>query len=328
MSLAIHPKVLATTYSDRVAKMVVAERTEPAEGIAGFVLADPGGGDLPRWTPGAHIDVVIGDVVRQYSLCGDPADRKGWRIAVLREAGGRGGSARIHDTLRAGTTVEVRGPRNHFMLEEAPSYVFVAGGIGITPIKAMVGEAEAAGADWRLYYGGRSMSTMAFTSELTATYGEKVTIVPEDVEGRLDLAGILSAPATGTLVYACGPEGLLAALEDVCAPFPKGTLRTERFAPRDALFSDDDKPFEVTAEQSGVTVTVEPGRTILHALDEAGVMVFSSCEEGICGTCETRVIAGTPDHRDSVLTDLDRERGDVMMICCSRAISDSLVLDI
>nr|WP_153455032.1 PDR/VanB family oxidoreductase [Streptomyces smaragdinus] len=308
--------------------MVVAERTEPAEGIASFVLADPGGGDLPRWTPGAHIDVVIGDVVRQYSLCGDPTDRKVWRIAVLREEAGRGGSVRVHDTLRAGATVEVRGPRNHFLLDAAPSYVFVAGGIGITPIAAMVREAEAAGADWHLYYGGRSRGTMAFAGELAAEYEGKVTLVPEDVSGRLDLAGLLPAPAAGTLVYACGPEGLLAALETACTGHPAGTLRTERFAPKGELFSEDDQPFEVTAEQSGVTITVEPGQSILHALDEAGVMVFSSCEEGICGTCETRVIAGTPDHRDSVLTERDRESGDVMMICCSRARSESLVLDI
>ncbi|WP_426243460.1 PDR/VanB family oxidoreductase [Nocardioides sp. LHG3406-4] len=327
--LKLSAKVLGTTFSDRVAKMTVVERTDVATDVVSLVLADPEGNKVPRWTPGAHIEVVLDDVVRQYSLCGEVADRESWRIAVLREQHGRGGSAAIHENLQVGSMVEIRGPRNHFILEPAEEYIFIAGGIGITPITPMLAEAAENGVPWHLYYGGRSLSSMAFASSLASRYPEQVTLVPEDEQGRLDLGAILQSPRPGALVYACGPEGLLQAIEEAGRQWPVGSLRMERFASRASSFdAASDVAFEVVADESNVTVIVEPGQSILHVLDEAGVLVHSSCEEGICGTCETRVVSGTPDHRDSVLNDLERERGEVMMICCSRSLTDRLVLDL
>ena len=182
------------------------------------------------WEPGAHLDLQLpGGLSRQYSLSGDPADRTRYRLGILREQAGRGGSAYVHDTLRPGQLVEYAGPRNHFRLEPAATYVFVAGGIGITPILPMLAEATAAGADWTLLYGGRTAASMAFTAELAA-YGDRVMLWPQDTHGLLDLDGLLGSPAPGTLVYACGPEPLLDAVEQRMAAWPAGSLHLERFA--------------------------------------------------------------------------------------------------
>lgn len=187
------------------AELVVGRRESVADGVLALTLRHPLGAELPPWEPGAHIDVVLGpDLERQYSLCGDPTDRRAWRIAVLREPDGRGGSAHVHGRLGEGDTVRVRGPRNHFALAPAPRYRFVAGGIGITPILPMLAAAEAAGAEWSLLYGGRTRGSMAFTEEL-GRYGARVTLAPQDETGLLDLAPVLDRVPEGTLVYCCGP---------------------------------------------------------------------------------------------------------------------------
>lgn len=311
--------------------LLITARHTRAEGVVELTLADPAGARLPAWTPGAHVDLLLGDIVRQYSLCGAPGDQRTWRIAVLLEKEGRGGSAMVHETLYAGDRVAIRGPRNHFPLHAAPRYIFIAGGIGITPILPMLAAATGKGADWHLYYGGRSEASMAFLDEL-APYGDRVTIWPQDTNGLLPLDQILTAPEqAGTLVYCCGPEGLLTAAEQRCNPpaWPSGTLHVERFAPKPQPASPEgEAPFEVVCQRSGVTVTVPPGTSILEALDSHGVSVLSSCQEGVCGTCETRVLAGVPDHRDSLLTEDERQANDYMMICVSRAKSPRLVLDL
>jgi ferredoxin-NADP reductase len=205
--------------------------------------------------------------------------------------------------------------------------VFIAGGIGITPMLPMVAAAEAAGSTWELLYGGRRRTSMAFVDELAA-YGDRVTLWPQDEAGLLDLDALLGAPRADTLVYACGPEPLLAAVEQRCAGWPHGALHLERFSPKPMGEPVRAEAFEVVLERSGITVSVPPGRSIMTVVEEAGVAVVSSCAEGTCGTCETRVVEGLPDHRDSVLRDEERAANDCMMICVSRSCGDRLVLDL
>jgi ferredoxin-NADP reductase len=309
-------------------RLVVSARVSLADDVLGLTLTHPAGELLPAWDPGAHVDLVLRpDLVRQYSLCGDPADRRAWRIAVLREPAGRGGSAFVHERLAVGERVDVAGPRNRFPLLRSPSYLFIAGGVGVTPILPMLAAAERAGARWRLVYGGRRLSSMAFRAELGA-YGARVTTWPQDRCGLLDLESLLGTPEPETLVYCCGPEPLLAAVEERCRAWPAGALHVERFAAARPLSPSAGTGFAVELRATGRTLTVEPGSSILRAVEEAGVAVLSSCREGTCGTCETDVLDGVPDHRDSVLTDAERAAGDVMMICVSRSLTPRLVLDL
>ncbi|MGW7053511.1 PDR/VanB family oxidoreductase [Streptomyces sp. NPDC054887] len=305
-------------------------RKEPlAEGVVRLSLAHPFGERLPAWSPGAHVDLVLGpDLVRQYSLCGDPWDTSLLQVAVLREPRSRGGSLAVHDTLAEGDTVRVRGPRNHFPLVDAPHYLFIAGGIGITPLLPMIAAAERRGADWRLVYGGRSRATMAFAGQLAEHHPRRVALHPQDETGLLDLDGLLGSPAPGTLVYCCGPEPLLDAVERRCAAWPEGTLHMERFTPKSREDEAPSASFEVELSRSGITVTVPPDKTVLQTVEEAGVQILSSCQEGTCGTCETPVVEGVVDHRDSLLTPAEQARNDTMFICVSRAACPRLVLDL
>jgi len=308
--------------------LIVAERTDVAAGVVQLDLRDPSGFDLPEWAPGAHVDLHLpGGHVRQYSLCGDPGDRKRWQVAVLREPEGRGGSACVHDKVAVGDELPVTGPRNHFPLVSSPRYQFIAGGIGITPIIAMIEAAEAGGADWKLLYGGRSEASMAFLDRLDGD--DRGTIWPQDEKGLLDLDAVLGVPQPDTLVYCCGPGALLDAVEEGCAGWPDGSLHLERFAAKVVEVSPDAlSSFEVECARSGVTVTVPEGTSIFDAVEKAGVEVLGSCMEGICGTCECDVLEGTPDHRDLVLTPQEHARNDQMLACCSGSKSAVLVLDL
>lgn len=306
--------------------LVVEKKELLADDVVLLTLRDPSGAELPEWTPGAHLDLVLtADLVRQYSLCGDPGERSVYRVAVLREPAGRGGSAHVHDVVAEGDTVLVRGPRNRFALVDAPGYVFVAGGIGITPLVPMIAAAHAAGADWRLVHGGRSRASMAFT-ELAGRHPDRVTLVPQDEAGLLDVAGILAA-AAGRPVYCCGPEGLLAAVEAEGERLGV-PVHVERFSARPGALDGPDEAFEVELSGSGTVVAVPAGCSILDALEGAGIATLSSCREGTCGTCETGVLAGEPDHRDSLLTEEEQASGEVMMLCVSRARSPRLVLEL
>jgi ferredoxin-NADP reductase len=309
--------------------LLVHSLTHESAGVLSVELVDPGGAALPPWEPGAHLDLQLpGGLSRQYSLSGDPADRSRYRLGVLREDAGRGGSAYVHDTLRPGHHVEVGGPRNHFRLEPAASYLFVAGGIGITPILPMLAQATAASATWTLVYGGRTAASMAFTAELAA-YGDRVTLWPQDTHGLLDLAGLLGTPRPGTLVYACGPEPLLAAVEDRMRAWPSEALHVERFsAPVVAHDPAADDAVEVVLAESGRTLLVPPERSVLEVLLEAGVDVLHDCQEGICGSCEVKVIEGEVDHRDHVLSEPERAANGCMMVCVSRACGKRLVLGV
>ncbi|NMN93777.1 PDR/VanB family oxidoreductase [Antrihabitans stalactiti] len=316
-------------YREVEVDLVVRRREVVADGVVTLTLADPGGADLPEWAPGAHIDLMLeSSLVRQYSLCGKTADRSEWQVGILRDPESRGGSQYVHDKLHEGDKVRVRGPRNHFPLVGARRYVFIAGGIGITPIKAMIDAAVAKGADWHLYYGGRSRATMAFLDELEQ-HGERVSIFPHDVTGRFDLGEILSGPDPETAVYCCGPGGLLTAVEDACQSWPDGSLHIERFAAKEVETGPDgDTEFVVECQSSGVDVTVPADKTIFDALEEAGIDVLGSCMEGICGTCECDILSGLGDHRDSVLNDTEKAANQSIMICVSRSRSERLVLDI
>lgn len=297
-----------------------------ADDVVLLTLRDPSGAELPEWTPGAHLDFVLtADLVRQYSLCGDPGERSVYRVAVLREPAGRGGSAHVHDVVAEGDTVLVRGPRNRFALVDAPGYVFVAGGIGITPLVPMIAAAHAAGADWQLVHGGRSRASMAFT-ELAGRHPDRVALVPQDEAGLLDVAGILAA-AAGRPVYCCGPEGLLAAVEAEGERLGV-PVHVERFSARPGALDGPDEAFEVELSGSGTVVAVPAGCSILDALEGAGIATLSSCREGTCGTCETGVLAGEPDHRDSLLTEEEQASNEVMMLCVSRSRSPRLVLEL
>ncbi len=309
-------------------ELVVESVTTVADGVVELTLLDEDGG-IPPWTPGAHVDLVLGDLVRQYSLCGDPLDTRRLVVAVLREPESRGGSAYVHDNLTVGAKVTVRGPRNHFPLVSAPRYMFVAGGIGITPLLPMIREAEAAGADWHLYYRGRKRSGMAYVERL-AEYGDKVTLLPGDETGPLDLAAVLADPQEGTLVYTCGPERLLLGLEEICsARWPAGALHLERFAAKEIEAPEGgERSFELELAATGVTLTVPPDRSVFQVIEDAGISVLGSCHEGICGTCEAIVLEGDVDHRDSVLNESERAANDAMMVCVSRCFSDRLVLDL
>lgn len=304
----------------------IAERVDVAADVVHLTLAPPDGEELPPWAPGAHIDLVGPDgLVRQYSLCGEPSETC-WNVAVLRVPDSRGGSAWVHDKLLTGVEVEVKGPRNQFPLEDAEEYLFIAGGIGITPLLPMVRELERRGADWRMVYGGRTRSSMAFTDALIELGGDRVTIVPEDEVGLIDLDSVLGEPVPGRRVYSCGPEPLLEAVEARLLERPE-ILHVERFAP--AVPVDlHGEAFEVELASSGRRVLVAANQSILDALTDADVSVDFSCREGTCGTCETTVLGGVPDHRDSILSREERAANDCMFICVGRCLEGPLVLDL
>jgi ferredoxin-NADP reductase len=308
---------------DQIAVTVHEIRPE-ADGVV-TVTIRPAVGTLPPWQPGAHVDLCLPGLTRQYSLCGDPGDRSAYRLGVLREPAGRGGSRYVHDQLRPGDRLAIAGPRNRFPLVEAARYRFIAGGIGITPLLPMVAELTARGADWTMVYGGRRRSSMAFGGEL-ARYGARVALCPQDEMGLLDLDRVLEVP-DGTAVYCCGPEPLIAAAERVCAARPGVRLYRERFTPA-AGVDGPSAACEVYCADSGTTVRVRAGQSILDALIEAGVDVNYDCREGTCGTCELDVLDGEVAHRDSVYTPEQHGQLNVIFPCVSRARSPRLTLDV
>lgn len=314
---------MATEDESRERTARVRAMTLEADDVIAVDL-EPLDGEAGDWTPGAHIDLVLPDApVRQYSLTGAPGSSR-YRIAVLREEHSRGGSRAVHERLRPGDVVTLRGPRNHFVLEPAAEYLFVAGGIGITPIVPMLHAAQRAGARWHLLYLGSTRRRMAFLEEVTSIASGAVTVVPRDEGMRADLAAALAA-APDAAVYACGPERMLAALQEL-VPAATGRLRVEYFAAPEVEY-EPGGAFAIRLARTGVEVTVEPEQSVLEVMRSAGVDVLTDCEEGICGSCETHVLEGEVEHRDFVLTAQERERMDCMMVCVSRASCPLLVLD-
>lgn len=313
--------------------LIVTDKQGEAEGVVSLTLASATGLQLPVWQPGAHVEITLpSGLIRHYSLCGDPIDRHRYKVAVLREEQSRGGSQEVHDKVQVGTPLRIRGPRNHFELVPADSYLFIGGGIGITPLLPMVARAEAEGRPWRLAYGGRTAESMAFVEEVQSRAGGKVELYPEDRVGRPDLAALLSERSDGSAVYCCGPEGLIHAVEEECRRLGiADALHVERFAAAGAVaeaVAEVSSSVEVHLAKTGATIRVPPARTLLDAIREVVAEVPSSCEEGICGTCETAVIEGVPDHRDDVLSAAEKASGGTMMICVSRSKTPRLVLDL
>ncbi|MFI6338167.1 PDR/VanB family oxidoreductase [Streptomyces sp. NPDC050535] len=305
----------------RALRLSVTRHERVADGVVQLRLE---GRELPRWEPGAHLDLVLpSGLVRQYSLCGDPEDTSSYTVAtrlVGEAAGGRGGSREVHDGLREGMEVEVRGPRNRFPLVAAPGYVFVVGGIGITPVLPMLRSLQQ-DVDWRLLYCGRTRASMPFLEEVGKLQGGRVTVVAEDEDGLPDLDALFAEVPEGVVVYCCGPQGLMEAVE---ARLPEGAaLHLERFTPRTS--AEGNGEFEVELRRSGRTLTVSADSTVLAAVRAELPDTAYSCEQGFCGTCQQRVLEGEIEHRDELLT--DAERGDSMLICVSRSRGERIVLD-
>lgn len=333
-------------------QLAVSGLRREADGVVSMILEDPDGSALPVWEPGAHIDVLLSNgILRQYSLCSEPADRSAWRIAVLREQPSRGGSSFVHEVLRAGDVLDVRGPKNNFRgTAGSGEKVFIAGGIGITPLLPMILAAQMTGDPWRLLYLGSNLHSMAFLDEITGLDpdGTKTRIHAKEVSGALDLAEYLRSEglAADSTVYACGPPRLLSELrsaheagavpqllfedfghdEPDAGTGPGGSVPAgsgQKFgnAARDRL------PF-VVETADGIEIEVAASETILDALQRSGVPALNSCRKGTCGTCETVVLAGIPDHRDEILSDEERAANETMMICVSRCRGERLVLEL
>jgi ferredoxin-NADP reductase/DMSO/TMAO reductase YedYZ heme-binding membrane subunit len=304
--------------------MTVAATVRVSDEVLGIRLVPTGGAALPVWRPGAHITVRLPTgLERQYSLCGDPADRGHFEIAVLLTSDSHGGSSWIHSNVRPGVAIEVTGPLNHFELEPAFSYLFIAGGIGITPIKAMI-ESLPERRDWHLVYIGRSRRTMAFVDELSSRYPGRVRVHASDENAvGLDIEQLVAA-ASGD-VYCCGPEALMAR---VAAAVPRERMHLERFEPLKRVAAGVAHSVQVSCRKSKKEFTVPSGQSILDALEENGLPIMGSCRKGVCGTCEVRVVSGVPEHLDSVVDDDEKDRLGVMYPCVSRASTPELVLDI
>ncbi|OZM74454.1 oxidoreductase [Amycolatopsis antarctica] len=303
--------------------LVIRGTRRVADEVLALTLNAADGGELPTWVPGAHVDVFLpSGRQRQYSLCGDPADRSVYRIAVRQIGDGLGGSREIHEELRVGDRLTARGPRNAFRLVEADSYLFVAGGIGITPILPMVRACHRRGVPWRLVYLGRSRDDMPFLDEL-AGFGSGVTrIRPDDEYGPPDLGAVLPATAPGAAVYLCGPPPLMAAARAV-ARKTAGSLHAERFS---APPVREGTPFEIRLRRSGRTVFVGPDESALTAIRREVPGLAYSCRQGFCRTCEVRVLEGSVEHRDTALP--TSARADAMLVCVSRSAGGPLTIDL
>ncbi len=303
---------------------------EPAaDGVVVIELGARGGGELPAWTPGAHIDLVLPTGhVRQYSLSGDPSAPT-WRLGVLREDAGRGGSRWLVDRARPGAVLGAVGPRNHFTGDPASTapLLLVAGGIGVTPIVPMAAAARLAGRDYALHYCGHE-GRMGFVDELREVHGDRLALHVSEAGSRLDVPGLVAAAAaSGAEIVACGPARLLEGL--VAAGEAAGvSVTVERFEAEALSAPVWSGPFEVELTLTGITVEVPPERSVLEVAEEAGALVLSSCTEGTCGTCETPVLEGEVDHRDSILSPAQRARNDTMFVCVSRAACPRLVLEL
>jgi ferredoxin-NADP reductase len=317
---------------ERAVTLELADRKVVAhdQDVIALTLVAPDRGALPRWHPGAHIDVHLpSDRVRQYSLCGDPDTTDAYRIAVRRIPDGGGGSLEMHE-LTIGSTLTTSGPRNAFPLA-VPGYGsptrrvrFIAGGIGITPILPMLAQAQRMGVEWSMVYAGRSRDSLPFLDEL-ARFGERVEIRTDDESGVPSAAELLGDCPDGTTVYACGPAPALTAIRAELAGRDDVELHFERFAAAPVV---DGHAFTVSIGSSGATLRVGADETLLSALKKSGVNAPYSCQQGFCGTCRTRVLSGPVDHRDTLLTDPERAAG-MMLVCVSRASGDQeLILDL
>lgn len=314
---------------DKDVSVIVLEKRELIPGqIVELKLAHTDKSELAHWEPGAHIEVELpSGLIRHYSLCGNPSDNF-YTIAVLKEPESRGGSVEIHDTIEVGTILTIRGPKNHFPLVVSDHTAFIAGGIGITPLLPMMRELSAQGKSWELHYGGKSLAALAYLDALQLMGGQQISIYLKDETRRVPVAEVIEKLPENTVVYVCGPESMIDEVE--AESIAKGLeVKLERFGPSGVPISHEgDTAFEVTLQRSGTTLTVGADQRLIDVVRTVVPSVPFSCEEGYCGSCETGVLEGEPDHRDSILSAEEKEANDCMMICVGRACSPRLVLDI
>ena len=321
------------TVSNTIAVRVAKKRTEAID-ICSLELVALDGAALPAFSAGSHIDVQLpGGITRQYSLCNNADESHRYVVSVLRDPASRGGSQAVHDQVHEGDQITISAPRNHFALaHDAKQHLLLAGGIGVTPILCMAERLARTGGDFRMHYCTRSKERTAFLQHITdAAYADRVAFHFDDGDAaqKLDLAATLAAPRDGVHLYVCGPKGFMDAVLATARAqgWPEAQLHYEFFAGA-VVASEDDASFEVQLASSGKVVRVPLGVTVVKALEEAGVEVQVSCEQGVCGTCLTRVLEGIPDHKDMYLTPEEQAANDQFLPCCSRAKSARLVLDL
>lgn len=353
VSVSGRPRTVSTSalYAERDLTLRVTGRRDVAVGVIELTLERVDGRAMPPWRPGAHVELDLPGIgIRQYSLCGDLAARAPWRIAVYREPEGRGGSAYLHGSGYPGTVLAAVGPRNRFRFEPpellrvasslipfrpvttevSGPVVLVAGGIGIAPVITMARAAAAAGIDWRLAYLGRNRASMAY-ADAAAALGPRARVLPRGDRADFDLEDFVAGdgPAASTQVWCCGPDALMTRVRDLCRR-GGSEYHGERFVPGGAaaVLGSDEHPFDVRLSRTDRSFRVGAGETITEAMRREGIRARVSCQVGMCGTCETRVLAGVPDHRDELLSEEERIEGDRMMLCVSRCSSERLVLDL
>jgi vanillate O-demethylase ferredoxin subunit len=311
----------------------VLRKKQEAEGIASFELAREDGAPLPSFSAGSHIDVQLpGGLTRQYSLCNDATESHRYRIAVLRDPASRGGSTAMHDAVKEGDVIAISEPRNHFPLVHAQRSLLFAGGIGVTPLLCMAQRLAAIGADFTMHYCTRSASRTAFRDEIAQSgFAPRVRFHFDDGDAaqKLDAKAVLARPDAGTHLYICGPTGFIDHVVQTAkaAGWPAEQIHLEYFgaAPQD---TSGDGSFEVKVASSGRSYTVAADQTVVQALAAHGIEILTSCEQGVCGTCITRVLEGECDHRDLYFTDEEKAKHDQFTPCCSRAKTSVLVLDL
>lgn len=322
-----------TEESSGLLEVVVTRRASVADDVVSLELARIDGRPLPEFTAGSHVDLHIGPgLVRQYSLCGDLADTRSYRLGILRTRPSKGGSLRVHSRIRVGQFLLMSPPKNNFPVALGASRsVLFAGGIGITPVLAMARQLAADGEDFEIHYRARERRRLAFVEELAELAGDGglYVYVDDDAETAraFDPEAVVRAAGPGAHVYVCGPRGFMDAVLDGArrAGVPETDLHEENFT---AEVDATGAPFTVVAARSGVTARVESGRTIAETLRENGVAVRTSCESGVCGTCVTRVVDGEPDHRDVFLSPARHATNKEITLCCSRSRSSTLVVDV
>lgn len=312
----------------------VARKTTEALDICTFELVDVNGGPLPAFAAGSHVDVQLpGSITRQYSLCNDPKETHRYLIGVLRDPASRGGSQAMHEQVEVGQVLQISAPKNHFPLaHDAKRSLLLAGGIGVTPILCMAERLAITGADFEMHYCTRAAERTAFRERIAgSSFASKVQFhfdagAPEQ---KLDLAALLAQPQAGQHLYVCGPKGFMDAVLNTAREkgWPESQLHYEFFGAEVAK-SDSDASFEIKLASSGRIIMVPKDQTVTKALAEAGVEILMSCEQGVCGTCLTRVLEGVPDHKDSYLTPEEQAANDQFLPCCSRAKTPQLVLDL
>lgn len=316
------PIKIGAPSKQQLYRNVVVSQVQPlADDILGLTLKLADGGEFPRWTPGAHIDLIFADYSRKYSLCGDPENRTELHVAILKEEAGRGGSLYLHQHLKPGSALRIKGPKNSFpLLSKAQKYILIAGGIGITPILSMADHLKAQGVPYELHYAGRSEAAMAFLPRVRAEHDQSLRLWVKDQGQRLSLAEVVQQLGENEHIYVCGPERMIHELEDLCETALDNVLYFEHFSSNaQQLDTSQNQPFEVHLTNSKLQLQVLPEQTLLEVLLEAGVEVDYDCEEGLCGNCEVVVVEGEVEHRDSVLTRNEKASGKSMMACCSRA---------